>query len=116
MVLSMTLALAASAACDEYGPPPTDTSPGSLQVTVNATGNSVDQQFIIQLNGGEALIYVSGTLFLQENLPTAVYTVRISGIASNCTLQGSDTVQVPVYAGQRARITFNLTCQAVGVG
>ncbi|HEU4883419.1 MAG TPA: hypothetical protein VFT45_14255 [Longimicrobium sp.] len=113
MALSMALALAASAACDDYGPAPTDTSPGAIEVVVNATGTSLDQQFIIQLNGGEELVYVSGTPFLRENLPTAVYTVRISGIASNCTLQGGDTVQVPVYAGQRAKVTFNLTCQTV---
>jgi hypothetical protein len=113
MALPTALALAASAACDDYGPPPTDTSPGALEVVVNVAGTSVDQQFFIQLNGGEELPYVAGTSFVREDLPTSVYIVHISGIASNCTLQGSDTVQVPVYAGQRAKVTFNLTCQTV---
>jgi hypothetical protein len=106
-------ALAASAGCDDYGPAPTDTSPGTLEVVVNATGTGIDQQFFIQLNGGEELPYVSGTPFVRENLPTAVYSVRISGVASNCTLQGGDTAQIAVYAGRLARVTFSVTCTTV---
>ena len=103
-------ALAALVACNEDNTPPTDSSPGTLAVVVNATGTNVDGLFSIQLNGGEVLPYVMGTPFLRENLPASVYTVRLSGVATNCTLQGSDTVQVPVYAGQRSQLTFNMTC------
>lgn len=114
-LLSLALcALAASAACGEDSAPPTDTSPGILAVVVNATGPNPDQQFTIRLNGGEPLPYVSGTAFEREGLPASVYTVLISDIAANCTLQGSDTLQVPVYAGKRTVLTFNITCQAVG--
>ncbi|HYR08459.1 MAG TPA: hypothetical protein VEQ60_11840 [Longimicrobium sp.] len=103
-------ALAVLAACNEDNTPPTDSSPGTLQVVVNATGTNVDGLFSIQLNGGELLPYATGTPFVREDLPASVYTVRISGVASNCTLQGSDAVQVPVYAGQRTQLTFNMTC------
>lgn len=105
--------LAGLAACSEDTTPPTDSSPGTLTVLVNATGANLDTQFSIHLNGGEAQPYVTGTPFVRDNLPASVYEVRISGIAANCTLQGSDTVRVPVFAGRFAEVTFNLTCQAI---
>jgi hypothetical protein len=103
-------ALAGLVACSEDNTPPTDSSPGTLQVVVNATGTNVDGLFSIQLNGGEMLPYVTGTAFVRDDLPASVYTVRLSGVASNCTLQGSDAVQVAVYAGQRSQVTFSMTC------
>jgi Tol biopolymer transport system component len=103
-------ALAGAAACTEGGGPPTESSPGSLTVVVNATGTDLDNQFSIQVNGGDPLPYVSGTPFVREDLPASTYTVRISGLAANCTLQGGETVQTPVFAGQQATVTFNVTC------
>jgi hypothetical protein len=103
-------ALAALAACSENNTPPTDSSPGTLAVVVNPSGANLDTQYSIQLNGGELLPYVTGTAFVRDDLPASVYTVRISGVASNCTLQGSAAVQVAVYAGQRTQVTFNVTC------
>jgi hypothetical protein len=103
-------ALAALAACSEDNTPPTDSSPGTLAVVVNATGTNVDGLFSIQLNGGELVPYTMGTAFLRDDLPASVYTVRLSDVASNCALQGSDAVQVPVYAGQHAEVTFRMTC------
>ncbi|HYR08458.1 MAG TPA: LpqB family beta-propeller domain-containing protein [Longimicrobium sp.] len=103
-------ALAGAAACTEGGGPPTEASPGSLAVVVNATGIDADDKFSIQVNGGDPLPYAVGTPFVREDLPASTYTVRISGIATNCTLQGGETVQATVFAGQRATVTFNVTC------
>jgi Tol biopolymer transport system component len=104
------IALAGAAACTEGGGPPTESSPGSLAVVVNATGTDLDNQFSIQVNGGDPLPYVSGTPFVREDLPASTYTVRISGLATNCTLQGGETVQTAVFAGQQATVTFNVAC------
>lgn len=112
MLAAALCVLAVSAACDEAGPPPTDSSPGTLTVVVNATGPNPDNQFTIEVNGGEAQAYTVGTDFVRQ-LPASVYTVRISGIASNCTLQGGDSRQAVVYAGRRTDLTFTLTCTAV---
>lgn len=107
--------LAGAAACNEDNTPPTDSSPGTLTVVVNATGTSLDNQFTIELNGGAPQTYTAGTQFVRQ-LPSSVYLVRISGIASNCTLQGNEVREVVVYAGQEASVTFNLTCTAVAGG
>src|SRR5688572_11267195 len=40
--------LAGAAACNEDNTPPTDSSPGTLTVVVNATGTSLDNQFTIE--------------------------------------------------------------------
>ncbi|WP_420128177.1 hypothetical protein [Longimicrobium sp.] len=115
MLAAAVCVLGASAACEEDSTPPTTSSPGRLAVMVNATGTSVDNQFTVQLNNGEALSYVSGTPFERE-LPASVYTVSLSGIAPNCTLQGENDVRAVVYAGQRIVVTFTLTCTTSPVG
>jgi hypothetical protein len=115
MLAAALCVLGAAAACGEDDGPPTTSSPGLLAVMVNATGTSVDNQFTVQINNGEALGYVSGTPFERE-LPASVYTVRLSGIAANCTLQTENDVRAVVYAGQRIVVTFNLTCTTSPVG
>lgn len=112
VLVAALFVLGASSACEEDSAPPTDSSPGRVGVVVNATGVNVDNQFTLQFNGGEAQSYVSGTPFERE-MPASVYTVRISDIASNCTLQGTNDVRVVVYAGQRAVVTFSVICQAM---
>lgn len=112
-VAAALCALAGSAACgDPGGGPPTDTGTGTLTVIVVATGTNVDEQFSIQLNGGEVETYTSGTPFVRE-LQASLHNVRISGIASNCTLQGEALRQVALLAGQSRNLTFNVTCVAV---
>jgi hypothetical protein len=108
-------ALAASAACSENTTPPTDSSPGLLAVVVNSTGTSIDTQFSLQFNGGEVHAYVSGTQFTRE-LPASVYTLHISDVAPNCALLGADTVDVVLYAGQRADVRFDVACTAPPIG
>lgn len=115
MLAAALCVVGASSACEEDSGPPTDSSPGRVAVVVNATGANVDNQFTVQFNGGEGQSYVSGTAFERE-LPASVYTVRLSGIASNCTLQGDNDLRAVVYAGQRTVVTFNLTCTAGAVG
>lgn len=75
-----------------------------------APGPDADERFSIQVNTGAVEPYVAGTPFLREGLQPGTYTVRISGISSNCTLQGADAVQVNVVNGQRAQATFTLAC------
>ena len=101
-------ALAAFAACTDKSP--TRPEPGSLEVVVNATGTDADERFSIQVNTGAAEAYTAGTRFVREGLNAGTYTVRLSGVSSNCVLQGADAVQVSVPAGERARATFTLAC------
>ena len=102
------LALAASAACNDKNP--TRSLPGSLEVVVTATGTDADERFSIQVNTAAAETYSAGTPFVREGLAAGTYTVRISGISSNCTLQGAETMQVAVAEGQRARAAFTVAC------
>jgi hypothetical protein len=109
-VLAASLCTLAGAACgDPGGGPPTDTGTGILTIVVNATGPNVDEQYLIQLNGGAEEPYVQGTAFVRT-LQASVYNVRISGIAPNCTLQGEALVSVALLAGRERTLTFNVTC------
>lgn len=101
-------ALAASAACSDKNPVQLD--PGSLEVVVNGSGTDIDQRFSVQVNTGAEEAYFAGRPFVRAKLAAGTYTVRISGISSNCTLQGGDVVQVSVADGQRAQATFAISC------
>lgn len=100
--------VAASAACSDRDPVQLD--PGSLEVVVNASGTDIDQRYSVQVNTGTAEAYFAGRPFVRVRLAAGTYTVRISGISSNCTLRGDDVVQVSVADGQRAQATFAITC------
>ncbi len=102
--------LAASAACSDGGKSPTQPGAGSLEVVVNGSGTDIDPRFSIQVDAGPEETYSMGQPFVREGLAAGTYTVRISGISSNCTLEGANSVQVSVAGGQRARASFTLAC------
>lgn len=103
--------LAALGACSDGGDPPT-TSPttGSLEIVVSTTGSDLDERFTIQVNDEQPQPYTAGLPIVRQEVSPGTYTVRISGVSSNCAVAGGGSVQVTVAAGARAQAAFSLAC------
>lgn len=86
---------------------------GSALITVSTTGLTQDQDgYQVTVDGGTASnVAVNGTRTLAGLTPGA-HTVSLSGIAANCTIQGSNPITVNVTSGAQAAGAFTLTCVA----
>jgi hypothetical protein len=71
--------------------------------TVNV-GDAADQPI-----GSNATLLVAG-------IPAGDVSVRLSGLASNCTLSGENPRTVAVFNGGSSRVAFEVTCAATGEG
>ena len=90
-------------------PPP----PGKLTVFASTTGSNLDPDgyvvYIDSLTGGSVMDNDSTTF---PNVAPGDYTVRITGVAANCTVTGSSSVTVNVPSGGTATTRFSVTCAA----
>ncbi len=99
----------ALAACGDDDGSPTAT-PGSIQVTVNATGADLQASYQFSVDGGSAQpITTSATI---DNVTAGSHTVALSGLTENCTLTTPATLDVTVTSGQTAQASFDVTCVA----
>ena len=48
-------------------------------------------------------------------VPAGTYTVRLTDVASNCTVNGTNPVVVTATAGSTTNVTFQVTCTALPV-
>jgi len=90
-------------------PPPTT---GSVKVTTNTTGASPDPDgYTVTVEGTSQHIGTSdanGVTF--TDLTPGNHTVSLSGIASNCTVNGGPSRTVNVTAGGTAPAAFDIDC------
>jgi hypothetical protein len=92
------------------GPGPTT---GTLEVTTSTTGENQDPDgyTLVVDEGASQPIGLSATLTL-ANVTSGVHRVELTGIASNCTVSGSNPRNATVNAGQTARVAFTIACTA----
>ena len=88
----------------------------AIGATVVATGENIDQSFTMQLGTATAVTVANGATRYFTGLAAGTFTVRLAGIASNCTLAGTNPRSLTVVIGtavrDTARTTFNVTCTA----
>ena len=103
---SATVAFAITCAA----PPP---NTGTLRVVTSTTGPEPDADgYTFAVDGGTSQpIGVSGTASL-ANAPTGGHTVQLSGVARNCTVQGTNPRLVTIAAGATAEVRFAVACIA----
>jgi probable HAF family extracellular repeat protein len=91
-------------------PPPTS---GSVTITTSSTGPEPDADgYGVTIDGGtETAIPASGSLQL-DNLEPGNHSIRLAGVAANCTVAGENPRSVAVPAGETVTVTFELTCSA----
>jgi hypothetical protein len=85
---------------------------GDIRVTTVTTGSDIDPDgYIVQLNQqSRATIGVNSAATVQFVAP-GTHTVSLSGVATNCSGGGAQTVTVT--AGAQATALFNVSCAAV---
>lgn len=84
---------------------------GSIAITTTTTGPEPDPDgYAISVNdGAEVGMGGNGTHQVNE-LPAGSHTLRLSGMAGNCTVEGDNPRAVSVEAGATATVQFNITC------
>ncbi|OLC70561.1 MAG: hypothetical protein AUH78_20520 [Gemmatimonadetes bacterium 13_1_40CM_4_69_8] len=103
--------LIAALACGSESAGPTT---GSLEVTAATTGSEPDLDgYTVAIDGsaGEPLA-VDGTVTFAQ-LGTGNHAVRLSGVATHCTVGGENPRTVSVTAGAAAHTTFQIACAAL---
>ena len=84
---------------------------GSLRITTTTTGDSPDQDgYTASVDGGTAQsIEVNGTRMV-SGLNPGSHQVTLGGLASNCTISGSNPRSATVNAGNTVEISFSVSC------
>ena len=102
-----TLAISFVLSCTN---PPAQT--GTLTVTTATTGSDPDGFRVVTDGGAAQPIALSGTLTV-PNIAVGNHTVRLAGLASNCTVTGSNPRTVTISAGATATVAFVVQCSPV---
>ena len=86
---------------------------GSLLVDVETTGDCPDPDgYMVTPDDDPAwgMAVATNGIVLFEGLAAGEHTVELSGVASNCTLEGQNPRTVWVEGGSIVRVTFRVTC------
>ena len=88
---------------------------GNVQVVVTSTGSGLDPDgYTVQLDADDAQpIGVTATL-TTTNVAPGSHSVRLDGVATNCTLSDPNPQTVAVVAGETAVAVFTVTCSTTG--
>jgi hypothetical protein len=84
---------------------------GDLDVTASTTGSDLDPDgYTVTVDGGPSQgIGINGTITF-TGLAEGDHTVRLTGVAGNCTVSGANPQTVAVPFGGTAGTTFTVTC------
>jgi hypothetical protein len=104
-VVGMVVTVPFLIACTIDGPS------GSLQVSTATTGSDLDPNgYTVAIVGaGNQPIGVNDQITI-PGLPARDHDVRLSGVASNCTVSGANPRTVSVPAGGSAQTAFSISC------
>ncbi|MEA2722939.1 MAG: TolB protein, partial [Gemmatimonadales bacterium] len=81
-----------------------------IKITTITAGSAVDPDgYEVRLDGGAGLAIGSNATLSLEEPALGPHELTLSGVASNCHLEGGDTRTVEVVPGSTA-VSFNLTC------
>lgn len=88
---------------------------GTVQITAATTGSSLDPDGYTAAidNGNPQAIAINGSRTV-GNLTAGAHSVRLSGLAANCSVSGDNPRAVTIVAGQTASVSFAVSCVAAG--
>jgi hypothetical protein len=89
--------------------------PGTLTVTTATSGPNQPSGYTVAVNGGGSQSIGPNATATFSALAAGSHTVTLSGIASNCSVSGSNPQTVTVPAGGTAQASFTISCTAPNV-
>jgi len=109
-VALLTLALVAGLAgsCDEATNPGPTT--GAIRVSAVTGGSSIDPDGYTLTVGTDAQVLAIDQTRYFPDLDPGAYVVELSGVASNCTVDGDNPRTLSVIAGATAATSFTVAC------
>jgi hypothetical protein len=84
--------------------------PFNLRVSVSTSGADGDTAYTIRV-GEDLSRPVRVSVVMQ--LPPGDHSVRLEGVATNCSVQGPDSARVTIVADELASVTFHVACRAL---
>ena len=91
-------------------PPP---GAGTVRISTSTTGLDQDPNgYAFALDGGSTQPVGVNTAATLTNVAAGAHTVRLSGIAGNCSASGTNPRAINVAAGETAAVAFAVTCGA----
>ena len=92
-------------------------SAGTILVRTSTTGTNLDPNgYSFALDGGSTQPIAVSTTADLTNVAVGNHSVRLSGVAQNCTLQGSNPRTVSVTSGATVEASFAITCTGIAPG
>jgi dipeptidyl aminopeptidase/acylaminoacyl peptidase len=86
---------------------------GAIEITSTTSGAIPDPDgYTATIDGGSNLLIPVGRSTRIDELPVGSYSIRLSGVASNCAVSGPNPVTASVAAGETTRVSFRVTCEA----
>lgn len=110
IVASGMVALAACGNDDALTGPST----GSVQIGFQVTGEDPDPDGVqVSLDGQSPLSISSGVSLAIHGVGEGTHSIQLTGLASNCVLEGPNPRSVLVSAGDTAEVSFRASCTAL---
>lgn len=92
---------------------PTAPSTGSIQVSLEMSGEDLDPDGCeLSVDGGSPQTITRGSSLTFSGLAVGTHSVLLNDVSSNCTVEGSNPRSVSVTAGTTVQVTFSATCSA----
>ena len=83
---------------------------GSLSLTTTTGGTDLDDGYAASIGGGAGTAIGASATITIPDLAVGTHSVELTGVASNCTVAGSNPRNVDVTFGSGAATTFDVTC------
>ena len=106
--------LLALTACgdDDEGPTEPGTAVGSVEVTVSTSGDEQDSDgYTLTLGDDNQSVSVNGSATFEDK-PTGEYSLELTGMADNCSVDGENPRNVQVSDGSTTQASMAVTCEA----
>lgn len=84
---------------------------GEVAVTMATTGTNQDDQYRLTFNNDYYTVPVGPRQTLTVSLPVNTYSIELTDVASNCTVQSANPQSVELVQDSVAKITFPVVCQ-----
>ena len=86
---------------------------GTVRVTTSTTGVDLDPDgYTFALDGGTAQPVGVNAVATLTNVAAGTHTVRLAGVAANCSVSGTNPSSISITAGATTTATFGVTCRA----